>query len=334
MIFKRRSRAAAIASFWTWWESARPRAEKMITGVPDAQLTAELNELVQAIHPGLQWEFTTGSDSLHVLVVTSGGDPALRSLAERWRRASPEPDEIFGYAAARPGNPSALAGVLQIDGRQLTLSEARFAADPDEATLAVHVRVWHPEFATMSEQARTQVAFLTLDWLLGEDAVEIWVGEIAAVSRPGPDLTGMELAAIVAGMAPPDGTERWGTLTGTRRGKPLVALAQVPLKPARWPGCHLHIRIDVPYRLRDENGFPASDSFPALYALEDRITEFADGAIVVAHETCDGVRTTHLYTDRRAAAHALEPLIAAWPDGRIRMTVSEDPRWQAVAHLR
>jgi hypothetical protein len=334
MIFRRRSKAAAITAFWTWWEAARPRAEKMISGVPDDRLAAELTALVGAIHPGLQWEFTTGSDSTHVLVVTSGGDPALRSLAERWRRASPEPDVIFSYAAARPGNPSALGGVLQIDGHRLALGDARYDAIPDEATLAVHVRVWHPEFAGMTEQARTQVAFLTLDWLLGEDAVEIWVGEIAAISRPGPDLTGAELAAVVAGMAPQDGTERWGTLTGTRRGKPLVALAQVPLKPARWPGCDLHIRVDVPYRLRDENGFPAQDAFPALHALEDRITEFADGAVVVAHETCDGVRTTHLYTDRRAAAHALEPVIAAWPDGRIRMTVSPDPRWDAVAHLR
>src|SRR5262245_7083204 len=106
MIFRRRSKAAAITAFWTWWEAARPRAEKMISGVPDDRLAAELTALVAAIHPGLQWEFTTGSESTHVLVVTSGGDPALRSLAERWRRASPEPDVIFAYAAARPGNPS------------------------------------------------------------------------------------------------------------------------------------------------------------------------------------------------------------------------------------
>jgi hypothetical protein len=334
MIFKRRVKAAAIESFWTWWASARPRAEKVIAGIPDNGLVEELNALVEAIHPGLQWEFTAGSDSAHLLVVTSAGDPALRSLAERWRRASPEPDEIFGYAAARPGNPAALNGVLQIDGHRLVLEESRFAAEPDGTTLAVHVRVWHPAFAAMGEQARTQVAFLTLDWLLGEDAVEIWVGEIVAVTSPGPELTGMRLAELIGSLTPADGDERWATLTGTRRGKPLVALAQMPLKPARWPGCHLHIRVDVPYRMRDENGFPASDVFPALYALEDRISTFADGAVVVAHETCDGVRTTHLYTDRRAAAHALEPLIATWPDGRIRMTVAEDPRWEAVAHLR
>jgi hypothetical protein len=309
----------------------------MITGVPDDGLVDELNGLVSAIHPELQWEFTAGSASAHLLVVTSAGDPALRSLAERWRRASPPPDEIFGYAAARPGNPSALAGTLEIDGHHLDLAELRFGAEAetdDTEPITVHVQVWHPAFATMAEPARTQVAFLSLDWLLGEDAVEIWVGEIAAGTRPGPGLTGGQLAGIVAGLAPVDGQERWCSMAGTRRGKPLVALAQAPLKPARWPGRDLHIRIDVPYGRRDGNGFPVEHTLHELHVLEDRITAFADGAIVVAHETCDGVRTTHLYADRPAAAHALEPLIASWPDGRIRMAVTTDPRWEAVAHLR
>jgi hypothetical protein len=333
MIFKRRPKDS-IASFWAWWATARPRAEKLISGMPDDGLIAELGARVEAIHPGLQWEFSAGSASAHLLVVTSGGDPALRSLAERWKRASPEPDEIFGYAAARPGNPSALSSVLAIDEHNLALDELRFAAEIDDDDLAVHVEVWHPAFAAMAEQDRTQVAYLTLDWLLGEDVVEIWIGDITAVVAPGPSLTGERLAAIVSGLTPAGGTERWGTLTGTRHGKPLIALAQAPLKPARWPGRDLHIRIDVPYVARDENGFPAKDAFPAIHALEDRITEFADGAVVVAHETCDGVRTTHLYADRRAAAHALEPVIASWPEGRVRMTVSPDPRWEAVAHLR
>src|SRR3712207_5558865 len=101
MIFRRRVRrdpSAAIESFWQWWATARPRAENMIGGAPDDTLVAELSARVSAIHPELQWEFTAGSDAAHLLVVTSAGDPGLRSLAERWRRASPPPDEIFGYA--------------------------------------------------------------------------------------------------------------------------------------------------------------------------------------------------------------------------------------------
>jgi uncharacterized protein DUF695 len=183
------------------------------------------------------------------------------------------------------------------------------------------------------EEARMQVAFLALDWLLGEDPVEIWIGAISTADEPGPDLTAAGLVEVVTGIIPPDDEPIWSTMAGTRRGKPLIALVQTPLKAARWPAYDLHIQIDVPYLARDENGFPDEETFPALYALEDRIDARVDGSVVVAHETSNGVRTTHLYADRPAAAAVLEPLLTDWPDGRIRMRVKPDPGWKAVSHL-
>jgi hypothetical protein len=337
VIFRRRGKgdpAAAIQGFWSWWEVARPRAEKLISGTPDDAFVAEFGDRVSAIDPGLQWEFTSGIDSAHQLVVTSAGDAGLRSLAERWRRAAPPPDSTFGYASSRPGNPAALDGaVLEMAGHRLDLSELRFGAVTDTEASAVHVTVWHPVFAGLPEDARLQVAFLSLDWVLGEDRVEIWVGAISASTEPGPDLTATGLAEVIDGVLPSDAEPLWSTVAGTRKGKPLVALVQTPLKAARWPAYDLHIRIDVPYRAQDENGFPSEDVFPALYALEDRIDARVDGAVVVAHETSNGVRTTHLYADRPAAAAVLEPLLADWPDGRIKMKVTPDPGWKAVNHL-
>jgi hypothetical protein len=343
VIFKRRAkadRAVPIQAFWSWWETARPRAEKMIAGTSDDPFADELSRRVAAIDPGLRWEFTTGADSAHQLVVTSGGEAGLRSLAERWRRAAPPADGTFGYASSRQGNPAALTGAtLETAGHHLDLSELRFAAitdavEPDTRPSAVHVTVWHPSFPGLPEEARLQVAFLALDWVLGEDVVEIWVGAISAAEQPtGADLTAAELTAVVTGVIPAGDEPLWSTMAGTRRGRPLVALVQTPLKAARWPAYDLHIQIDVPYRSRDENGFPTEDTFPALYALEDRIDARVDGAVVVAHETSGGVRTTHLYADRRAAAAVLEPLLVDWPDGRIKMRVTPDPGWDAVSHL-
>ena len=51
----------------------------------------------------------------------------------------------------------------------------------DDDRARVDVAVHHPEFAAMDEQLRLQVTFLALDSLLGEEAVELWVGEVAAV---------------------------------------------------------------------------------------------------------------------------------------------------------
>jgi hypothetical protein len=365
VIFKRRAKAdpaAPIQAFWTWWETARPRAEKMIAGTPDDALVDELSRRVSAIDPGLEWEFTAGREAAHQLVVTSAGDVGLRSLAERWRRAAPPADGTFGYASARQGNPAALTDAsLEIAGRRIDLSELRFEAATDEPDAqpsdaqpsdawpsdaqpseaqpgdvrpsVVHVTVWHPVFPGLPVEAQMQVAFLALDWVLGEDVVEIWVGVISTTDQPGPTLAAPELAAVVTGIIPSGDQPLWSTMAGTRKGKPLVALVQTPLKAARWPAYDLHIRVDVPYRSRDENGLPAEEAFPALYALEDRIDARVDGAVVVAHETSNGIRTTHLYADRPAAAAVLEPLLVDWPDGRIRMKVTPDPRWDAVSHL-
>ena len=342
MIFKRRVKpdpAAPIQDFWSWWETARPRAEKLIAGTPDDPFVDELNRRVSAIDPGLEWEFTAGRESAHQLVVTSAGNAGLRSLAERWRRAAPPADRTFAYASSRQGNPDALSGAhLEIAGRRLDLGELRFAAvtdavEPASRPSAVHVTVWHPAFPDLPEEARRQVAFLALDWVLGEDTVEIWVGVISTADRPGPALAAAELAAVVTGIIPPADEPLWSTMAGTRKGKPLVALVQIPLKAARWPAYDLHIRIDVPYRSRDGNGLPTEEAFPALYALEDRIDARVDGAVVVAHETSDGIRSTHLYADRPTAAAVLEPLLVDWPDGRIRMKVTPDPRWDQVGHL-
>ncbi|WP_436523703.1 DUF695 domain-containing protein [Actinoplanes sp. HUAS TT8] len=334
MIFKRRRKTdpgTAIEAFWTWWATARPRAERLIAGDSDDALVHDLSQAVSAIHPELQWEFTAGSSSENLLVVSAAGDPELRALAERWRRAGPAPDGVFGYASARQGSPDALEGRLSIAGHELELAELRFTAEEDEDLDCVHVGVWHPAFPSMPDGARDQVAFLSLDWLLGEDVVEVWVGRIQALPVAGAPLTGARLAALVTELIPDE--PRWRTMSGEIDGKPVIALAQTHLSPARWPGYDLHIRLDVPYRARDEHGFPDQPTLDALYALEDHVSAHADGAVVVAHETSDGVRSTHLYADRPAATHALEPLIAGWQDGRVRMTVTPDPRWEQVAHL-
>jgi hypothetical protein len=318
---------AAIARFWSWWGEARGR------DLTDPSLIARMHERVSAIDPGLEWEFGPGREARHVLVVSSGGDPALRALAERWRRAGPPNDAIFEYASARRPDPAALRNPLEIAGRRIDLSALRFAARPHPSAGVVDVDVWHPDFATMTDVQRSGVKFLALDWLLGEDMVEIWLGRIKPVIEPGPALTADELAALMAERVPADGKLRWRRLTGTRAGHASMAAAQVPLRAATHPAHDLHVRVEVPYADRAENGLPTRAALDELYVLEDRLYQQADGAVLVAHEMSDGVWTDHFYADRQVAAEALRPLVATWPHGPIRLTTTADPRWSAVAHL-
>ena len=46
-----------------------------------------------------------------------------------------------------------------------------------------------------------------------------------------------------------------------------------------------------------------------------------------------GYAASRQYADRQAAVDALAPIVASWPEGRVRTTVTTDPAWKGVAHL-
>jgi hypothetical protein len=326
----------AIEDFWAWWPTARPRVEAAVSGGewPEA-LVADISARVSAIHPGLDWEFGQGRTARHVLVVSAAGDHSLRATAERWRRAGPPADEAFEYATTRQPDPGVYTAKLSLDGNTLDLSDLRFGVDVDEQRLELHIAVWHPAFERLPDKLRVKVTYLSLDWVVGEQGVETWIGAIFPVTDP-PEgaLSAAGLAAAVAEFAEHHQEPTWAVLSGEGpRGKRL-ATVRLPLKPARWPHLDTHIVLTVPYRDTDGSGMPGEASLAALRALEDRIASLLDGAELVAHETTAGARILHLYADGPVPADALKPLVASWPEGRTRMTVTLDPRWDGVRHLR
>src|SRR5688572_19683652 len=117
-MLRRRAKKAEdpIGDFWAWWAGARPKVEAAIAAREVGGLVDEFSTHVVAIHPDLEWELSKGQVAEHVLVVTSAGNPELRSLAERWRLAGPEPDATFEYASARAPDPGALDKRLVFDG--------------------------------------------------------------------------------------------------------------------------------------------------------------------------------------------------------------------------
>jgi hypothetical protein len=337
MIFsKRHDPERAIGAFWAWWPQARPRIEHAIaTGDWSDGIVAEIAARVGAIDPKLEWEFGRGTAAKHVLSVTAPGHRALRATAERWRRAGPAVDGDFEFAASRQPNLSNMESTLRLDGHELALADLRYTVWLDSERAEVDVGAWHPAFPDLPEPARLQVAMLSLDWLLGEDAVEVWIGAIdvltSAPAHAGPaDLVLAAVGELVESHRKPV----WSLLRGTGPKGPLLAMVQVPLKPARWPLLDTHIRLAVPYDRANDAGFPTEGSLEALRDLEDHITARMDGAELVAHETTSGVRTFHLYADGTLPAEVLKPLVASWAEGRTRLDVSADPDWAAVRHLR
>jgi hypothetical protein len=342
MVLRRRTPSTgsvpAIADFWTWWSSSRTRVRETIEAGDARTLADELGRRVSAIHPDLQWEFAKGARSRHALVVSPGGNPRVRAAAARWYAEAPAPDDIWEYHRCRQADPDALTARLEIGGERLDLGELRFAWTVNADRRGIDVTAYHPAFAGLPDAARGQITFLALDWLLGEDAVEIWIGAVAWTVAAEADLRPpAALTAAVRDLATtPTGEAVWALASGRdRSGAVVVATLQVPLRSARWPQYDTHVAVVLPYRVANEGGLPVDASLTALREFEDRLTALLDvNGELVAHESSGGRRTLHYYVDGAGdAVRTIRDSLSEWREGRGKANDSYDPEFAGVAHL-
>lgn len=333
----------AVTQFWAWWRSeGRALATAAVTGrAPLEQLASAMAHAVNALHPDLEWETGPGPQSHHLLTVTAAGVPELRAIARRWRQAAPPPDEDWEYADVRlPLTSDPTATTLQVDGRDYVVGEA--TVDAYVRGLTVDVSVHHPHFADLDQPARDRIAFMLLDQVLGEEAVETWVGEVG--SSPVPSLDPVPIGGLrsvvrdlQAQHLDDQGRPSYVLMQGTGpTGLPVLVMARVPLKPVTAPHLDTYVGLVVPYADRTEEGLPGPGSLDRLRALEDRITDRVGGAgDVVAVQSNDGVRVLHVYVDGTTeAAEAVRSLALGWEQGPVRVESHHDPAWSAVRHLR
>jgi len=326
-----------IAPFWAWWEETRPELDSLVAAGDAELLWEKIAPAVAAVHPGLVWEVAPGRDAAHALVVTAAGDAELRSLAHRLVKGAPPADLLWEFHPSRQVNPQALELTIDVGGFEFAFDKLMLGLRVPPNSPRVDVAAYHPIFGQLDEETRLETTLLALDWLLGEDDVARWVGEITpATFQPIDSVAAVHLPAVVADLASGYEQEQWALLEGqTAAGAPLVATARYPLRPVDYPLFDQHIAITLPYAHRDENGLPVGDSLTALRDFEERLAarllKLHDDAVLVAHLSAESHRVIHIYADPTgdAAIHAKE-LIVSWEEGEPRVDVAADPSWSAV----
>ncbi len=126
-------------------------------------------------------------------------------------------------------------------------------------------------------------------------------------------------------------------MEGTARdGSLLLAMSRVPLRPMVAPHLDTHVRVDVGFAERTDQGLPGPRALDALRGLEQQLEELVGvSGAVLAHETSSGRRTLHLYVDSTTpAAEQVRAAVADWTDGAVRVSVATDPAWEHVEQLR
>jgi hypothetical protein len=328
--------AQRIDGFWKWWARHSGRVADAIESGNASALGADISRQVDALHPGLQWELTPGFQAQHGLCVTAAGAPELRPLAERWVRAAPPADETWEYHPARIPDPRVLGGEFELGfgPNTLDLSESRVSIVLDDERQVVDLEVYHPQFEEMDEDSRAQVTYLVLDWTLGEDGVERWVGRVDYVAQAPNDALRLDaLVETVEGLAERSKEVAWVLFEWERDdGAVGIATARRPLKWIDYPLFDQHIAISVYYSERNAAGLPERSALDRLRAAEDELlAEAGDTAVLAAHETIDGVRTFHFYADSQDPT--AEAWVKAWAhrsSADPAVEISTDPGWSDV----
>jgi hypothetical protein len=325
-IFRRRDAGSSvhpIGEFWSWWASTG----NSINPHRQSRATDELTLRVAAIHPDLRWHFGPGDRSEHTLTVSAGGVAEVRPMAERWLRDAPAPNDTWEFRSSQQADPTAMSNVLEIAGHSVDLSLTEFRVEPADQELRVQVGVYHPAFVDLPEEVRAQVTFLVLDWLVGEDDVERWLGHLEPLTvRPMPPGSAEDVTSAVARIALRRDPEGWTLAQWTdREGAPGLAMFRRGLRWIDTPTLDRHQIISAEYPAKP-NGLP--ESLDGVRDIEAELESLLDSrGILVGHETHHGVRTFHAYIDSED-----QNLGAALRDWATRRSLSLESRPDASWH--
>jgi DNA-binding MarR family transcriptional regulator len=332
-------RARQINDFWSWWQQHEGEyRDQLQAGQLSARLTGDLGRAVRAVHPDLVWEVGPGTSAELALVVSAGGVAELRALSERWYRAGPARGSTWEYHAARQANPTRFDDEITLDDRPVDLARTVVGAFADDRRAKLDVAVHHPDFADLSPRARAQATFLTLDWALGEDDVERWIGAVeVALTAPLDAVPAATLGGLLSQLRERWSGERWLLLEGTSRsGTRALATARHPMCRVDHPLLDEHVKVTLPYEA-DAEGLPTDAAQAQLGRFESHLAErLGDSALLVGFETGSGRRLLHLYGEsRHSIAPRLQALLPAYRGPAVPgVTAAFDPGWQETTHLR
>jgi len=326
----------AIEAFWAWWaEAGRDACERAVEAGAFGPVSGDLARLAEDIHPDLELEFGRGRLSRLYLCVTAGGRPQLRPTAERWLLAAPPSDDTWEYRAARGSDHSVFADgqPFEVGGITVDPTLLRLGMAVDDERQVVDVELWHPGLAAEPPELRRTASSLMLDWLLGEDACERWIGHVDLVEvEPERAVLPLEFVTVVEELERSHLEPTYSLMSGMTGDGPIIVIARRPLKRVEFP--LFDLRMDARLVLDDAapDGLPDPDLLMGLSELEDDLSDrLGEQGVLAAVVTHRGVRTFHVYGDQYGSAPAIgQEWVRSHPEQTIVLSFELDPSWDAV----
>ncbi|MBI5490081.1 MAG: hypothetical protein HY905_22295 [Deltaproteobacteria bacterium] len=195
-----RARQAMLGRIDTWWrafEAQAPQIVALFSRAADWDLAEWMGRNLGAIDERIMWEFAPG---------VAGGRWRLVLTPEAERRLRPLVDVVLSRAPRIPGwefYPHRLAegmesALFTVQGRTgVDISAFEVSARPGEGL--VHLAFGPPPGSPRNGGKDLDASFLAAETLLGEDVLDLWIGEVA-IERRSPCTPLAELPARVAAL--------------------------------------------------------------------------------------------------------------------------------------
>jgi hypothetical protein len=201
---------AVIGLIDRWWDAFAKRADDLdalFSGAHEWDLPQWMNTYLQAINPGIMWEFgcavcTTG----HRLVLTPEAAKHLRPLVTTILERAPSLEnwEFYPYRLRESVKEAQLIVEARVEG-DLTGTVARVTRGQHNL---VDLTYYSPTTKSNEDQQAFSNALVATETLLGEELLDKWVGviEVAPLADADPeslvplDRLGSEVDAAIAGI--------------------------------------------------------------------------------------------------------------------------------------
>jgi hypothetical protein len=171
-----------IDAWWRAFEAAAPRLDAFFRRREAWDLVPWMREHLGAVDHRIMWEFgpATRATDGHRLVLTPEADHHLRPLVEVVLSRAPEVAgwEFHGHRLAEP-----LSVALRTVGERTSVDLATWTARADISDEGLVDVTFAPPSPMPTTPAAQSAALLFVEALVGEEAMNVWIGEVTVEER-------------------------------------------------------------------------------------------------------------------------------------------------------
>jgi len=172
----------SVRTFWQWFGENADLLKTLYSGEQYGRLAEQVNRALDRVNPGLAWEVGAGQTKPYLLTISAEGNPELRDIAELMVQQAP-PLEEWEFHSSRPASLAPKRVQLQERSESFDTSSWSFVPVERPEQGRLDLVIVDDELAASDRESAMKAVSIYLDQILGEDAVESWIGRFSLESR-------------------------------------------------------------------------------------------------------------------------------------------------------